>query len=247
MLIGAQTPEPAGSGSKTAEEPTTYPTSWASEEFPIERKPLEIDVLKNGGLTMVKLPYNEEGAVDRREAINSMSCDYMLQNSLFNPMFLDQVMRAAQSSANPSITVPTKTLHYQHPKSRGGSPNKLFKAAPEWSSLHYLGTCVSGKPKDITASLTYAVGNMPEYDGVKITIIDGESRTIVSQEELEATEIVMLPPPIATPRAKRNLNGNFVGSSQTMQNEIAALKAEIAALKHTALPLPLLPPPPSGN
>ena len=195
---------------------------------------------------MVKLPYNEEGAVDKRDAINSMSCDYMLQNNLFNPMFLDQVMRTAQS-ANTTSTVPTKTLHYQHPKSRGGSPNKLFKAAPEWSSLHYLGTCVSGKPKDITASLTYAVGNMPEYDGVKITIIDGESRTIVSQEELEATEIVMLPPPIATPRAKRNLNGNFVGSSQTMQNEIAALKAEIAALKHTALPLPLLPPPPSGN
>ena len=103
MLVNAQTPERARSESKTAEEPTNYPTSWASEDFPIDRKPLEIDVLKNGGLTMVKLPYNEEGAVDKRDAINSMSCDYMLQNNLFNPMFLDQVMRTAQSANTTSV------------------------------------------------------------------------------------------------------------------------------------------------
>ena len=67
-------------------------------------KALAVDVILNGGLTTVYLPYNEKGAVDLRDAINSMACDYLLRNKLLNPMFLSEVARDASSSAYDSRT-----------------------------------------------------------------------------------------------------------------------------------------------
>ena len=66
---------------------------------------------------------------------------------------------------------------------------------------------------------------MPEYSGLEINLVDGDTSTVISQDELEKTEIKMLPPPIAR-GSKRRLEVNSEDKA-----EIEALKAELEALK----------------
>lgn len=93
-------------------------TSWAAvlDETLQVQKTLGVDILKMGGLCTAYLPYNEEGAVDLREAINSGACEFMLTNNLFNPLFLAEVARDAMGSSN-TTGLPTKVC----PAKRAGA------------------------------------------------------------------------------------------------------------------------------
>ena len=82
-------------------------TTWDSVLAQHEMKSLCVDVLKNGGLCTVQMPYGEEGAVDKREAINDMGCEYLLREKLLNPMFLAEIARMPATSKN-TTGLPTK-------------------------------------------------------------------------------------------------------------------------------------------
>ena len=89
--------------------------------------------------------------------------------------------------------------------------------------MHNKGGCVSAKPKDLAKAMVYAIGNMPQYKCVKLILVDGDSEYVVTQEELEAAPIKMLPPPTAD----RTRRIDFTSK----EAEIAALKRELESLK----------------
>ena len=68
---------------------------------------------------------------------------------------------------------------------------------------------------------------MPEYGGIEVTLIDGESSTIISLDELEDTNITMLLPPTAQNKKKRKYSNDEVDE---LKAEIAAKAAEIERL-----------------
>ena len=177
-----------------------------------------VSVLKVGGLaTATSMPHSEEGAIDKREAINSMTNEFLVREDKYNPAFLAAV---ENFGAKDGVLLPKKALSFQGPKSRAGSPNELYQYAPGWTSLFWTGSCMVAKPVDVCKGIDYAITNMPEYGGIEITLIDGETSTIVSLDELEDTDITMLLPPIAQHK-KRKFGA--------MSEEIGTLKAEIAA------------------
>ena len=196
-------------------------------EVDAETKPkFNISVLKVGGLTTANsMPYAEEGAIDRREAINSMTNEYLLRENKYNPMFLAAVKNMGAHKGG--ALLPQKALSFQGPTSRGGNANELHKYAPGWTSLFYNGTCMIAKPVDVCKAINYAVSNMPEYGGIEVTLIDGESSTIISLDELEDTNITMLLPPTAQNKKKRKYSNDEVDE---LKAEIAAKAAEIERL-----------------
>ena len=185
-----------------------------------------VSVLKVGGLTTAtSMPHSEESAIDKREAINSMTNEFLVREAKYNPAFLAAVKNFG---AKDGVLLPKKALSFQGPKSRAGSPNELYEYAPGWTSLFWTGSCMIAKPIDVCKGIDYAISNMPEYGGIEITLINGETSTIISLDELQDTDITMLLPPIA--QHKKRMFGAMNEEISTLKSEIAAKAAEIERL-----------------
>ena len=194
-------------------------------------KTLVTHILKNGGLTTVDLPHNEDGSVDMREAINQMLAEYLIREDKANPRFMSETNRREACQPSSSFDKYThkvsKALYFQSEKTRSGASNPLHEDAPGWTTLYFTGEFLVAKPIDVCHGLMYAIANIPEYSGLEIHLIDGEADTIISIDELEKTEIVMLPPPSRTGRNNRECPR----LTPQVTQELNALREEVARLR----------------
>jgi hypothetical protein len=174
--------------------PVNRVTTWVQEADAVQEW-LGCEILKQGGLVTVGLPYNRNGATTDRETINFGAAKWLIERNHYNPRIIKQVnqMNASRFNATPTDF---KALHFQMECTRGGRPNPLHSIAPGWTSLHHNGMGLIAQPKHMCQALAEAIDHMPQYAGLDIKIIDGDHSELVTLEQLmERDDIIMLPPP----------------------------------------------------
>ena len=215
-------------------------TSWGdvTPESTVTAEKFKFDVLKMGGLVTFGMPFNVQGATVDRDIILKDTAKIMLDAGTFNPKYLRTIEASSARNANSHSLLVAQCAYFQNEKCRGGHPNPKYSIAPGWTTMYHSGEFLIAKPYDVATALTEVLKTMPSYDGLDITIIDGQNSEKVTLDELNTYPIVMMAPPITTrTNAKRRLDADeldrAVAAKHAAEAALAKTEAELRALKES--------------